>query len=282
MGRLGIIAGAGELPHLAMSEAIQKGEDPLFLAVQESDFQSGNYQDRTIPIHIMQIGGVIKTCKKNNIDRLLLLGKVNKDIILKSYKFDLKAILLMAKMLNKNDYSFFEIAAQEFAKEKITIISQKTFLQSLLLEPGRYTKRKMSSDEIEDVVYGMNMASELARMDIGQSVIVMDKMALALEAIEGTDETLKRGGILSRQKGATLCKSSKPGQDERFDLPAVGLQTLQILKEYKYKTLAFRAGETIVINPKQLIQEAEKSKIHIVSYSNAAEFPNLVKSQKHL
>jgi UDP-2,3-diacylglucosamine hydrolase len=266
LSRIGIIAGGGELPHLAMQEAIQKREDPLFLAINESEFRSGEYADRVLQINITQIGHVIKICKKNNINRLILLGKVNKDIILKSYKFDLKSIVLMAKMLNKNDYTFFEIAAEEFKKNDIEILSQKLFLSNLLLKPGRYTKKKMDKDSLEDISYGMNLARELARLDIGQSVVVLDKMTLALEAIEGTDETIKRGGILSRGKGACLCKSSKPGQDDRFDLPVVGSQTLQKLNEYNYKTLAIRSGETIVINPKEFIEKANNLKINFFSY----------------
>jgi UDP-2,3-diacylglucosamine hydrolase len=266
LSRIGIIAGGGELPHLAMQEAIQKREDPLFLAINESEFRSGEYADRVLQINITQIGHVIKICKKNNINRLILLGKVNKDIILKSYKFDLKSIVLMAKMLNKNDYTFFEIAAEEFKKNDIEILSQKLFLSNLLLKPGRYTKKKMDKDSLEDISYGMNLARELARLDVGQSVVVLDKMTLALEAIEGTDETIKRGGILSRGKGACLCKSSKPGQDDRFDLPVVGSQTLQKLNEYNYKTLAIRSGETIVINPKEFIETANNLKINFFSY----------------
>lgn len=280
MSRIGIIAGGGELPHLAMQEAIQKGEDPLFLAINESEFRSGEYADRVIQINITQIGQVIKTCKKNNINRLILLGKVNKDIILKSYKFDLKSIILMAKMLNKNDYTFFEIAAEEFSKNNIEILSQKFFLSNLILKPGRYTKKKMDKDSIEDITYGMDLARELARLDVGQSVVVLNKMTLALEAIEGTDETIKRGGILSRGKGACLCKSSKPGQDDRFDLPVVGSQTLQKLTEYNYKTLAIRSGETIVINPKEFIEEANKLKINFFSYEENLNMEEI--NKKHI
>lgn len=268
MGRIGIIAGGGELPHIAMKEALERGEDPLFLAVRESEFHAGNFTERVIPIYITQIGNVIKICKKNQIDRLILLGKVNKDILLKSYKFDLKAILILAKMLNKNDYTFFEVVAKEFEKEKISILSQKLFLTSLLLPSGRYTKHKLSKKEWEDIEYGMNLASKLADLDIGQSVVVLDKMALALEAIEGTDECIRRGGVLSRKKGAVLCKSSKPNQDERFDLPTIGKSTLEIMHEYNYKTLAFRSLETIVVNPKEFIELAEKYKINIISFSS--------------
>lgn len=275
MTRLGIIAGGGDLPHLAMEEAISRGEDPLFLAIQESEFQPGKFSERVLSVNITQIGNLLKVCKKNSIDRIILLGKVNKDIILKSYKFDLKSILLMAKMLNKNDYSFFHIAALEFEKNKITILSQREYLSSQFLSPGRYTKKKLDTESLEDICYGMNLASELARLDIGQTVIVLDKMTLALEAIEGTDETIKRGGYLSRGKGATVCKSSKPGQDDRFDLPAVGINTLLTMKEHKYKSIAIRSNETIVINPSDFIEKANEFKINFICYNNETNIKDL-------
>jgi DUF1009 family protein len=201
------------------------------------------------------------------VDRLLLLGKVKKDIILKTYRYDLKAITLLAKMLNQNDYSFFEIAAKEFAAAKISILSQKTFLKSLLLPEGRYTKAKLSKSKLEDVEFGMNIAHNLATLDIGQTVVVTQKMVLALEAIEGTDETIKRGGLLSRNKGAVVCKSTKLGQDERFDLPAIGTETLQHMHSTGCDTIAIRANDTIVVNPKEFITQANKLKINFISYS---------------
>ncbi|MBK8399377.1 MAG: UDP-2,3-diacylglucosamine diphosphatase LpxI [Leptospiraceae bacterium] len=268
MGRIAIIAGAGDLPHIAMREALAQGEDPLFFSISESDFQAGDFRDRTIPIYITQIGKVFKLCKKQNVDRLLLLGKVKKEIILKTYRYDLKAITLLAKMLNRNDYSFFEIAAKEFEKEKITILSQKTFLKSLLLPEGRYTKSKLSKGKLEDIEFGMNIAFNLATLDIGQTVVVTQKMVLALEAIEGTDETIIRGGLLSRNKGAVVCKSTKLGQDERFDLPAIGIETLENMQKSGCDTIAIRANETIVVNPKEFILQANKLKINFISYSS--------------
>ncbi len=268
MGRIAIIAGAGDLPHIAMREALAQGEDPLFFSISESDFQAGDFRDRTIPIYITQIGKVFKLCKKQNVDRLLLLGKVKKEIILKTYRYDLKAITLLAKMLNRNDYSFFEIAAKEFEKEKITILSQKTFLKSLLLPEGRYTKSKLSKGKLEDIEFGMNIAFNLATLDIGQTVVVTQKMVLALEAIEGTDETIIRGGLLSRNKGAVVCKSTTLGQDERFDLPAIGIETLENMQKSGCDTIAIRANETIVVNPKEFILQANKLKINFISYSS--------------
>ena len=162
MARLAIIAGAGDLPHIAMREALAQGEDPLFFSITESDFYAGEFASRTIPVYITQIGKIFKLCKKNNVDRILLLGKVKKDIILKTYRYDLKTITLLAKMLNQNDYTFFETAAKEFDKEKITILSQKTYLKTLLLPEGRYTKAKLSKDKLGDIEFGMNIAHQLA------------------------------------------------------------------------------------------------------------------------
>ncbi|HMW05639.1 MAG TPA: UDP-2,3-diacylglucosamine diphosphatase LpxI [Leptospiraceae bacterium] len=267
MGRLGIIAGAGDLPHIAMREAIRQGEDPIFFSILESDFHPGDFKERCMPVYITQIGKIFKLCKKNNVDRILLLGKVKKEIILKTYRFDLKTITILAKMLNQNDYTFFEVAAKEFDKEKIQIISQKTYLKPLLLPEGRYTKSKLSKSKLEDIEYGMNMAHNLATLDIGQTVVVTQKMILAVEAIEGTDETIKRGGELSRKKGAVVCKSTKANQDERFDLPTIGIDTLQNMHSSGCDTIAIRANETIVVNPKEFIQEANKLKINFISYS---------------
>ncbi|EMY77183.1 PF06230 family protein [Leptospira weilii serovar Ranarum str. ICFT] len=268
MGRLGILAGAGELPHIGMKEALSAGEDPIFLSIIESDFHAGNYGDRNLPIHIVKIGALIKLCKKHNIDRLLLLGKVKKEIIFKNLKFDLKAIVLLARMINKHDYSIFKTVSDEFAKEKIEIISQKTYLQSLFLPEGRFTKKTLNKKELEDVAFGMEYAEKMAGLDIGQTVVVLDKSVLAVEAVEGTDLAIQRGGSYAKKGKATVCKSSKLHQDHRFDLPTVGENTLKTMYENNCTTLALRTGETIIVHPKEFINLAEKLKIHILSIGN--------------
>ncbi|EMJ66049.1 MULTISPECIES: LpxI family protein [Leptospira] len=265
MGRLGILAGAGELPHIGMKEALAAGEDPIFFSIIESDFHEGVYGDRNIPIHIIKIGTLIKLCKRHKVDRLLLLGKVKKEIIFKNLKFDLKAIGLLAKMINRHDYSIFKTVLDEFAKEKITIISQKTYLQSLFLPEGRFTKKVLNKKELEDVAFGMKYAEKMAELDIGQTVIVLDQSVLAVEAVEGTDSAICRGGSFAKKRKATVCKSSKPGQDHRFDLPTVGENTLRIMHENNCETLALRTGETIIVHPKEFINLAEKLKINILS-----------------
>jgi UDP-2,3-diacylglucosamine hydrolase len=274
LGRLAILAGGGELPLIAMKEAISTGEDPIFLSIKESSFDPGEYSSRSLPVYLTKIGEIFKLCKKNDVDRLLMVGKVSKDILLKGYKFDLKALYLLSKMINKNDYTFFALASKEFEKINVSILSQKSFLQSLLLPEGRYTKKKLSKDKLEDIAYGLELARNMATLDIGQTVVVTKKMALAIEAIEGTDETIKRGGLLSRKRGAVVCKSSKRNQDERFDLPTVGTNTLEIMLEHSCDTLVIRANETLVVTPERVIEFAEKNKIHILSIDNSE--PKLV------
>lgn len=266
MGRLGIIAGGGELPLIGMKEALSQGEDPIFLSVIESEFQFGAFPEREIPIHIGQIGRLLKLCKQNSIDRLLLLGKVKKEILFKNLKVDLKGISLLAKMYNRHDYSIFKTVADEFLKEGIEIISQKKYLQTLLLPEGRYTKKKLTKDELADVEFGMKYAEAMASMDVGQTVVVLDRVVLSVEAVEGTDAAIIRGGSFAKAKvRACVCKSSKPGQDDRFDLPTAGIGTLEIMKKNNCGTLAIRTGETIIVNPGEFIKTAEKYKIHILS-----------------
>ncbi|TGK01047.1 LpxI family protein [Leptospira semungkisensis] len=265
MGRLGILAGGGNLPQIGMREAIAAGEDPIFLSIAESDFKPGDYPDRVVPIRIAKIGGLLKACKTNKIDRLLLLGKVKKEIIFKSLNFDLKAIALLARMVNRHDYSIFKTVAEDFEKEGINIISQKTYLKSLLLPEGRYTKKSLDKKQLGDVEFGMEYAEKIAHLDIGQAVVVVDKSVLAVEAVEGTDQAIRRGGQFAKKRKAVVCKSSKPSQDDRFDLPTVGADTLKTMSESNCDILALREGETIVVNPAEFISLAEKLKIHILS-----------------
>lgn len=144
------------------------------------------------------------------MDRLLLLGKVKKEIIFKNLKFDLKAIALLARMINKHDYSIFKTVLDEFSKEKITVISQRTYLRSLFLPEGRFTKKVLNKKELEDVAFGMEYAEKMAGLDIGQTVIVLDQSVLAVEAVEGTDSAICRGGSFAKKEKRPFVKVPNP------------------------------------------------------------------------
>lgn len=263
--RLGIIAGGGELPLIGVKEAIASGENPIIFSVIESDYSSDEYKDITVPFNIIKIGNFLKLCRQYKIGRLLLLGKVRKDIIFRNLQFDLKALSILARSINRNDYSIFKSLADEFEKNNIEIISQKTYLKSLLLPEGRYTAKKLTKTELADIEFGMEYAAKIASLDIGQTVVVLNKTVVAVEAVEGTDETIKRGANLAGKKGAVVCKSSKHKQDDRFDLPGIGASTLEVMKENGCSTLVFTAGESIIVNPVKVIAHAEKLKINLIS-----------------
>lgn len=269
MNKLGIVAGGGELPAICLQNALEKEEEVVLLPILESDFKPIPYKGKIIPIHIGKIQNILKICKKEKIQRILLVGKLKKDLIFHGLKFDWKAVSILAKSFNKNDYPIFSAVAKEFEKYGIQFESQKKYLANCLLPAGRYTKKSISDKEYKDIELGMDYAKKLADWDIGQTVVVLDQTIVAVEAVEGTDETIRRGGILTRgKKGAVVCKSSKSNQDDRFDLPAVGIQTLKIMLEYGCKTLAIREGDTIVVNPKEFISFADKNNLNIISYGN--------------
>lgn len=282
MSRLGIVAGGGELPFIGLEQAILLGEDPIILGLKESDFDFAKEIERTIPVYLAKIGGILKVCKKEKIDRILLAGKFRKDLLFKGLNFDMKAISILAKSLNKNDHPIFHAVAEEFKKHGIRFESQKKYLHPLLLKEGRYTKRKLDKSEIIDIEFGMGYAKKIADLDIGQTVVVLDQSVIAVEAVEGTDEAIRRGGSLVKKKqGAIICKSSKSSQDDRFDLPTVGIHTLEVMLESGCKTLAIREGETIVVRPKDTIEFADKNKMNLICYGNQnkKDFTNYQKIQ---
>lgn len=267
MDHLAIVAGGGKLPHIAFEEAKKIHSKVLVFGILESLFDPKDFGEHYRPVHITKIGSILSLCKKEKINKILLMGKVEKKLLYENPKFDLKTIWMLAKMKNKVDYSIFHAISEEFLKKGIHFQSQKKYLKSLFPSEGRYTSNKLKSDELEDIQFGMDLAKKMADLDIGQSVIVLDQSPVAIEAAEGTDLTIQRAGELTHKKRgkAVLCKSSKHSQDDRFDLPTIGLETLKKMKESGIGTLAFRENDTIVIDFSDCIQYANQNKINIIS-----------------
>lgn len=262
--KIAILSGSGELPKIAIANARALGHEVLVLGVIESDFAATNNEEH-IPIHIGKINTIIKTLKKNGIEDLLLVGKVKKELLYKGLKLDFKAITLLAKMKTTGDYNLFSTIANDLKKQNITFLSQKKFLQNCLLEAGIYTKTSLTKKEIQNLEYGIRIAENLANSDIGQSVVVYNRNVIAVEAVEGTDQCLKRSGELLRNKNrAALCKSSRTDQDERFDIPTIGLSTFQNAHASGIHTICIKEKETIVVNPLECIKFANKHKMNLV------------------
>lgn len=160
-----------------------------------------------------------------------------------------------------NDKSIFNLVYQEFKKTGIEILDQKSFLKSLLCAPGIYSKRKPAKSELDNIEFGMNYAKKIAALDIGQTVVVANKTILSVEAIEGTDEAIKRGGAFARNKAGVVCKAMYKNQDTRFDVPAVGLQTLESMRASGCNVLAIEAKNTFVIDREKFIKKINDYKM---------------------
>jgi DUF1009 family protein len=171
--------------------------------------------------------------------------------------------LLLKIIKNGSDKSIFKIIDKELKKIGIEILPQDKYLGDLIIKKGVITRKKPSKKEMQDAEYGIEYARQLAFMDIGQTVVVKDKVITAVEAIEGTNETIKRGVILGKT-GSVVCKAGRASQDKRFDIPAVGLETVKILSECKCSLLALEADSIFIIDPGEVVRFADSKKISII------------------
>ena len=176
---------------------------------------------------------------------------------------DWKALLLLAQLKRRNAESIFTAIADELKKIEIEMLPATTFLEKFVATSGLIAGPKLSRREEEDVAFGWGIAKEVSRLDIGQTVIVKNGTVLAVEAFEGTNETLRRGGILGR-KGAIMVKVAKPTQDMRFDIPVIGVETVRIAAEVGVRVIAVESGKTLLLERESVIELAGRSNISIV------------------
>lgn len=257
--RTGIIAGYGVLPRIAVNNLLSKGHDLFVVALDEAVTESfSDMPDLDVmKISVTQVGKIIKTLKKKDVDRVLFAGKVNKTLIFSSLKFDLTAVRLLASLRNRKDDTLMDAVCDELGRNGISILPQTEALDCLYLQKGVYSKKKPTKEQLDDVDFGYNTAKELGRLDIGQTVVVKELAVMALEAIEGTDKAVQRGCALAG-KGAVIVKCAKPSQDLRFDIPTVGVDTLRNISDNNGAVLAVEADRTFVVDLEACIRFADE------------------------
>jgi hypothetical protein len=262
--RIGILAGRGALPYIAARSAIQAGVDVRIFP----------YTDEPPPADLEGIcerviltkmySSVIRRFEKSSRNALLLLGKADRKILYSNPSFDLKTVYALTKMRSQSDTDIFEYFAKEFEKRGIRILLQNEYLHQLILKPGRYGK-KLKEGEIQEILFGFRYAREMTRLDIGQTVVVGGRAVLAVEAAEGTDRCIRRGGELFNGKGAIVCKLPKENHDLRFDIPAVGVETIESMHGSGCRVLAFESARTLVVDPHDFLERARKWDITVLS-----------------
>ncbi len=264
---LGLITGNGLLPSVVLREAKRTGYRAAVCAIQgETDPLIASSADAITWIRLGQLGKILKFFKAQGVREAIMAGKITKtNLFHGDIRPDLEMIKVLTKARNHSDDSLLGGIADHLNTKGIKLLDSTTFLsKDTLPQAGILTTRKPSKKELVDIEFGWKLAKEMGRLDIGQTVVVKNQTILAVEAIEGTDEAILRGGILGNG-GVTVVKVAKPKQDMRFDVPVIGLRTLEAMIKAKAQVLAFEAGKTIILERERLVAKANEHRITIIA-----------------
>ena len=262
---LGIIAGNGVYPRILATAARNSGVKKIVAAAftDETDPVISELTDVVEWLRVGQLGRLLKFFRENNVQRAIMAGQIAPKNLF-DLRPDVKALVVLAKLKQRNAESIFTAIADELAKAGVHLLPATTFLENDLATNGLIAGAKLSRAEEEDVDLGWNVAKEMARLDIGQTIIVKNGTVLAVEAFEGTNDAIKRGGALARE-GAVMIKVAKPNQDMRFDVPVVGVETIKVAADAKLRVIAIESGKTLLLEREKVVDLAARSKISIVA-----------------
>ena len=263
-----IIAGRDKLP-VEAAKSLKKAGHEVHSIVFEDEV-AGNLSPLVDQVHRYRfslVGAQLNLLKKLEIEKLLFAGKFDKIVLdRKQLKFDMKALLMLAKLKDRRDDTMMLAIVAEVEKLGIEVISQADVLQDLLVSEGIYTKAKPTAAQMEDVRFGYRMAKGIAGLDIGQTVIINKKNVVAVEAIEGTDKAIIRAGELLPKGGFTVVKVEKPKQDKRFDIPVIGMTTLRNMVAAKGAVIAFEADKTFIIDKEECVAYLNQHNVVFMGY----------------
>lgn len=261
-----LIAGDGNLPVNMAKSAKENGFEIVCISLSSDNLNElKKYCSKVVSYGPGQVDSIKKFLIEENIKQLTFLGKVSKTMLIKRPRLEKTAIALLKEMKKLNDDAIMLKIIEQMENIGITILDQTIFIKNLMIQKGVLTRNAPSEDQYKDIDYGFKIAKQMGGLDIGQSVVMKDRMIMAIEAIEGTDKCIKRGAKLAKRKNAVVVKVSKPMQDKRFDIPAVGLKTIKTMKKYGANLLALESGETIIVDKEKMIDFANKHNIIIVA-----------------
>lgn len=262
-----LIAGNGKFPFLVLEGARREGVDIVVAAIkEETDPSIERLAAKVEWMGVGQLGKLIAFMKREGVTHAIMAGQVKHvQIFAISSLPDLRMAKLLARLSFRNTDSLIGAVADELASEGITLVDSTTFLDPFLPAPGVLTKRAPSAKESADIEYGLDVAREIARLDLGQTIVVKDRAVVAVEAMEGTDATIRRAGQLARKPPIVVVKVAKPNQDMRFDVPVIGPATIRAMQEAKASALSITARKTLLIDRDDMLAMANKAKIAIVA-----------------
>jgi len=262
---LGIIAGNGVYPRLLADAARKAGVKKIIAAAftGETDPALAQHVDVLEWMRVGQLNRLLKFFRAQDIHHVIMAGQIAPKNLF-DLRPDWKALLLLGKLKQRNAESIFAAIADELAKIDVDLLPATTFLEDCLASAGLIAGAKLSRREEEDADLGWKIAKELARLDIGQTIIVKNGTVVAVEALEGTNDAIRRGGELARS-GAVMVKVAKPSQDMRFDVPVIGIETIRVAAEVKLRVIAVEAELTLLFEKDAIVDLANRSNISIVA-----------------
>lgn len=268
----GLIAGNGNFPFLVLQSARQQNIDVVVAAIKEEAFPE--IESCGYPVHWLglgELGKLIKLFKMSGVRKAIMAGQVKHVQIFGSAFPDLTMIRMLAGLKHKNTDSLIGGVAKTLEEAGISLVDSSSLLQQHLAPQGNLTQRELNSSEQADVDYGRPIAQKIAAMDIGQTLIVRERAVVAVEAMEGTDETIRRAGRLGNKAGLTVIKVSKPNQDMRFDIPVIGISTLRTMIDCGATALVIDAQRTLIFDKEAAMEAADKHDIAIVAMQPLTE-----------
>lgn len=262
--RYGLIAGNGEFPFLVIEGAKKQGESLSVIAIkEETDPRIDDLAENVQWVGIGQLGKMIGYFKAHGVEKAMMAGQVKHVQIFSGAVPDVRMLKMLWNLPKRNTNALIGGVADEMAKDGIELIDSTYFVGDHLAPSGTLTKREPNEIELGNIEYGLHIASEIARLDLGQTIVLRAKACVAIEAMEGTDATIERAGSLANGK-LTIVKVAKPHQDMRFDVPVVGVPTVETMIAAGATCLSVTAGKTLIFNREEMVRLADRNKIAIV------------------
>ena len=262
---LGILAGNGVYPILLADSARKAGIKKVVAAAftGETDPSLPQHVDLLEWMRVGQLNRLLKFFRAQDIHHAIMAGQIAPKNLF-DLQPDWRALLLLGKLKERTAESIFTAIADELAKVDVELLLATTFLEDFLAPSGLITGSKLSRHEEDDVDLGWRIAKEIARLDIGQTIIAKNGTIVAVEALEGTNDAIRRGGVLAHE-GGVMVKVAKPNQDMRFDVPVIGVETIRVAAEARLRVIAVEAGKTLLLERDAIVDLANRSKISIVA-----------------
>ncbi len=262
---VGLVAGEGELPAILAREIRARGIDVVAIALSEPIAQRLQpFVQRLYCFGVGQGNKIIDALKREGVRDLVMIGKVSKAVLFHRWRFDSRVWRVLRRVSSFQDDALLTEIIREFEAEGLQVVEPSRFIPDLCPKGGVLTRRRPTRREWQDIEVGFNAARSIGKLGIGQTVVVKHGAVLAVEGMEGTDEAIARGCRLAHE-GAVVVKVSRPGQDLRLDLPAVGVQTLAVMREGHATALAIEAGKTLMVGGEAFTRAADDAGISVVA-----------------